>query len=171
MREVSSVRAVAPVSSQSIKVVFGNQNWSIQVIASDAQYLQVTNRSINSGRVFSDSEVRSGPAVCIIGDTVREKLFGGQEVIGERIRLNGSSTSSSSKSNKITGLNSSFSIGGGKISCEVIGVLESKEKMAGMRRPKGSPREVRFSIARSTYLLTAHRSLLTSGSQAPNYHG
>jgi putative ABC transport system permease protein len=135
IREVNSVRAVAPVSSQSIKAVFGNQNWSTQVTASNSQYLQVTNRSIKSGRLFSDSEVRSGAAVCIIGETALKKLFGGQEAIGERIRLHGSSSSSSSgnngnssskSSNNSGSTSSSASTGSGKISCEVIGVLEAK---------------------------------------------
>ncbi len=100
-REVSSVAAVAPVSSQSIQAVFGNQNWSTQVTGSDNKYFRVTNRSIRSGRQFSDSELRAGAAVCIVGETVRKKLFGGQDPLGEKIRLQ-------------------------KLSCEVIGLLEGK---------------------------------------------
>jgi len=100
-RDVSSVAAVAPVSSQSIQAVFGNQNWSTQVTGSDNKYFRVTNRSIRSGRQFSDSELRSGTAVCIVGETVRKKLFGGQEALGEKIRLQ-------------------------KLSCEVVGLLEGK---------------------------------------------
>ena len=100
-REVSSVAAVAPVSSQSIQAVFGNQNWSTQVTGSDNKYFRVTNRSIRSGRQFSDSELRTGAAVCIVGETVRKKLFGGQDPLGEKIRLQ-------------------------KLSCEVIGLLEGK---------------------------------------------
>ncbi len=100
-RDVSSVIAVAPVSSQSIKAIFGNQNWSTQVTGTDNQYLQVTNRSIRSGRKFTDNELRSGAAVCIVGGTVINKLFGGQDAIGEKIRLQ-------------------------KLSCEVIGILRGK---------------------------------------------
>jgi len=100
-REISSVAAVAPVSSTSINAIFGNQNWSTQVTGSDNQYFRVTNRSIRSGRQFTDSELRSGAAVCIIGETVRKKLFGGQDSVGEKIRLQ-------------------------KLSCEIIGLLEGK---------------------------------------------
>jgi len=100
-REISSVAAVAPVSSQSIMAIFGNQNWTTQVTGTNNQYLKVTNRSIGAGREFSDSELRSGAAVCIIGETVRKKLFGGQGALGEKIRLQ-------------------------KLSCDVIGLLEGK---------------------------------------------
>ncbi|MBI5055022.1 MAG: ABC transporter permease [Nitrospirae bacterium] len=100
-KEISSIAAVAPVSSQSIMAIFGNQNWTTQVTGTDNQYLKVTNRSIGAGREFSESELRSGAAVCIIGETVRKKLFGGQGALGEKIRLQ-------------------------KLSCDVIGVLEAK---------------------------------------------
>ena len=100
-REISSLKAVAPVASQSVKAIFGNQNWSTQVTGSDNSYIMVTNRSVKSGRQFSDSEVRSGAAVCIVGETVIKKLFGGQEALGEKIRLE-------------------------KLSCEIIGILKGK---------------------------------------------
>jgi putative ABC transport system permease protein len=100
-REVCSVAAVAPVSSQSIKAILGNQNWSTQATGSDNQYFTVTNRSIRAGRPFSESELRAGAAVCIVGETVRKKLFGGQEALGEKIRLQ-------------------------KLSCEIIGILDGK---------------------------------------------
>jgi putative ABC transport system permease protein len=101
LRDVSSIAAVAPVSSKSIQAVFGNENWSTQVTGSDNQYFRVTNRSIRTGRQFSDSELRAGAAVCIVGETVCKKLFGGQESFGEKIRLE-------------------------KLSCQVIGILEAK---------------------------------------------
>lgn len=101
LREISSIAAVAPVSTRSLQAVFGNQNWSTAVTGSDNEYFRVTNRSIRTGRQFSESEVRAGAAVCIVGETVRKKLFGGQGGVGENIRLE-------------------------KLSCQVIGVLEAK---------------------------------------------
>jgi len=100
-KEISSIVAVAPVSSQSVMAIFGNQNWTTQVTGTNNQYLKVTNRSVKAGREFNDNELRSGAAVCIIGETVRKKLFGGQGGIGEKIRLQ-------------------------KLACDVIGLLEAK---------------------------------------------
>jgi putative ABC transport system permease protein len=101
LRDVGSIAAVAPVSSKSLQAVFGNANWSTSVTGTDNEYLSVTNRSIGSGRQFSDSELRAGAAVCIVGETVRRKLFGGQEPLGGNIRLE-------------------------KLSCQVIGILRAK---------------------------------------------
>jgi putative ABC transport system permease protein len=98
---VSSVAAAAPVSSRSVTAVLGNQNWSTAVRGSDNRYFTVGNRTIVAGRSFSDSELRSGAAVCVVGETVRRELFGGQEALGQKLRL-------------------------GKISCAVIGLLDAK---------------------------------------------
>ncbi len=100
-RDISAVSAAAPIASKSMKAVFGNQNWSTTVRGTDDEYLKVSNTALASGRSFSESEMRAGAAVCLIGETVRTKLFGGQNPIGDRIRLE-------------------------KLSCEVIGVLASK---------------------------------------------
>ncbi|MFZ1980388.1 MAG: ABC transporter permease [Smithella sp.] len=101
VKEVNSIKAVAPVSSQSVKAIFSNQNWSTQVTGTDNSYITVTSRSIKSGRQFTESEARSGAAVCIVGETVVKKLFGGQDALGENIRLE-------------------------RVSCEIIGILKGK---------------------------------------------
>jgi len=100
-RDVSSIAAVAPVSSQSLQAVSGNANWSTSVTGTDNSYFRVTNRSVRAGRTFSESELRSGAAVCVIGETVRKKLFGNQYPLGTKMRLQ-------------------------KLSCEIVGILESK---------------------------------------------
>ncbi|MBN1420795.1 MAG: ABC transporter permease [Planctomycetes bacterium] len=100
-RDIRSIAAVAPVSSQPAVAIVGNENWSTTVTGTDNQFLKVRNWSIQGGREFSDSELRAGSAVCIIGETIRKKLFGALEPLGSRIRL-------------------------GKLSFQVIGLLESK---------------------------------------------
>lgn len=104
-KEISSIAAVSPASLLSITAIFGNQNWTTRVTGSDNQYFMVTNWAIKAGRQFNDSELRSGATACIIGETVLKALFGGQEALGEKIRLQ-------------------------KLSCEVIGILESKGQSA-----------------------------------------
>lgn len=101
LREVSGLAAVAPSASQSMQAIYGNENWSTTVTGSTSAFLQVRNWALESGRQFTDGEMRGGKAVCILGSTVRKELFGGQDPIGATIRLK-------------------------KLSCQVVGVLESK---------------------------------------------
>jgi len=87
-REISGLVAVAPVSSSGLTAIFGNENWLTLVTGTTNDYLQARNWRLEAGRSFTDGELRSGAAVCIIGATVRGKLFGGQRPVGQSIRLN-----------------------------------------------------------------------------------
>ncbi|RLB90412.1 MAG: ABC transporter permease [Deltaproteobacteria bacterium] len=100
-REISGVEAVAPSAQDYIQAIYGNKNWSTIVNGSTNAYLQVRNWSLESGRPFTDGELRGGKAVCILGSTVRKELFGDQDPLGAILRLK-------------------------KLSCRVVGVLESK---------------------------------------------
>ena len=100
-REIGTVAAIAPISSQPVTAVFGNANWSTTVMGTDNQYFKVGNWALEPGREFTESELRAGSAVCILGATVRRELFGNQDPLGSKIRL-------------------------GKLSCVVIGTLLSK---------------------------------------------
>ena len=100
-REISSLSAVAPLASQACQAIYGSKNRSTSVMGATPDYLTVRNWNLALGRVFSDGETRAGKGVCILGQTVRDALFGNQDPVGATIRL-------------------------GKISCKVIGVLVPK---------------------------------------------
>lgn len=100
-REISGVVAVAPIASQSIQAIYGNENWSTTVTGSTNDYLRVRDWPLESGRQFTENELRSGKAVCILGTSVQSELFGGQNALDATIRLQ-------------------------KLSCQVVGVLETK---------------------------------------------
>jgi putative ABC transport system permease protein len=100
-RDIRSVAAVTPVASAPATAIVGNENWSTTITGTDNQFLKIRNWTIKEGRQFSSSELRAGAGVCMIGDTVRQKLFGGLNPVGSRIRLE-------------------------KLSFQVIGLLEAK---------------------------------------------
>ncbi len=103
--EIPGLAAVAPVSSRALTAILGNENWSTLVVGSTNDYLKARNWRLKAGRPFTASELRSGTSVCIIGATVRNKLFGRQEPVGQSIRLN-------------------------KLTFRVIGLLEAKGQSA-----------------------------------------
>ena len=100
-RDIKSVAAVTPVSSRPAVAIVGSQNWSTTVTGTDNAFFKVRNWSVGTGRPFSNSELRAGASVCIIGDTIRENLYGALDPLGSRLRL-------------------------GKLSFQVIGVMEAK---------------------------------------------
>lgn len=101
LHEVSSVKAAAPVSTKSLVVVYGSNNWTTTVTGTNTDYFDIRDMSIQTGRSFTEVEIDGGKLSCVIGQTVNKQLFGGIDPIGERIRL-------------------------GNLSCEVIGLLASK---------------------------------------------
>ena len=99
--QLQGFRAIAPVSQQSTTIVFGAENRTSVVIGTDNEYFITQDWVISSGRQFLESEIRAGSPACIIGQTVREKLFGSGDPVGESLRVK-------------------------KVACEVIGVLAGK---------------------------------------------
>jgi putative ABC transport system permease protein len=68
--------------------VFGNLNWPTSIYGSNAEYLDIKKFTIESGRVFTDKEIKSLAKVCLVGQTIVEKLFGkGIDPIGQTIRI------------------------------------------------------------------------------------
>jgi putative ABC transport system permease protein len=102
-RDVPSITAVAPVSSIGLSVISGAKNRSTTITGTTNEYFESGNWKLADGRWFSESELRSGAAVCIIGQTTRTELLGTADAIGSRLRLRA-------------------------LSCTVIGVLQSKGK-------------------------------------------
>ena len=104
-QQIASASAVAPSASRPTVAIYGAENWATTVIGTNNAYLQAQNWQLESGRAFNAGELRSGKAVCIIGATVRNELFGAQDPVGARIRLQ-------------------------RLSCQVIAVLTAKGQSA-----------------------------------------
>ena len=85
-REAPAVANAAPVSSASTQLVFGNQNWATSVTGTEPQYFDIRDWSMAQGAAFTDDDVRMASNVAVIGDTVKQNLFGGTNPIGQTIR-------------------------------------------------------------------------------------
>jgi len=99
--QIGGVAAVAPEARTGSTVVANGRNWSSSIIGSTNAWLTIGNWQLEDGRAFSDDELRAGAGVCLIGETVRRELFGTDPALGARLRVK-------------------------QMSCEVIGVLDSK---------------------------------------------
>ena len=102
-REVDSVTSIAPVATTNLSVISGAKNRSTNVTGTTNAYFESGGWKLASGRWFSESELRSGAAVCIIGQTTKNELIGEVDPIASRLRLR-------------------------SLSCSVIGLLQSKGK-------------------------------------------
>jgi putative ABC transport system permease protein len=94
-------KQLAAAAQKQVRVVYAAENIAAEVTGTDTDYFIARDWDVALGRVFTESEVRGGAGVCLIGETVRSQFFGAGDPLGQAIRVNRSS-------------------------CKVIGVLESK---------------------------------------------
>lgn len=85
--QVPGLKAVAPSVSRNITLVSDGNNWSSSVVGTTNEYFVTGNWNLADGRTFSDDELNAGRAVCVVGQTVRQELFGVINPIGARIRI------------------------------------------------------------------------------------
>lgn len=103
--QIGAARFVAPIVNKAVTAVYQASNWSTIVSGTNDDYFEAGNWTFLAGRAFNDAEERSGKAVCVIGETVRNKLFAGQNPVGSEIRIK-------------------------QFACEVIGLLKSRGQSA-----------------------------------------
>ena len=87
-RDVASVEVAAPAVQGRFQLVFGNTNWSTSIQGITEEYMVARNWQIDQGRAFNETEYRSAGKVVLIGSTVAERLFPGEDPIGKVIRIN-----------------------------------------------------------------------------------
>ena len=69
------------------QIVFGNQNWSTAIQGTMPDYLVIRDWDLDDGRFFTPEDVDGATKVAVLGQTVKESLFGDGEAIGQIIRI------------------------------------------------------------------------------------
>jgi len=104
--QIANIAAITPVRTASMSTIHLSNARISTITGTTPVYFQINKWSLAEGRLFDEADLRSGSAVCVIGNTVRLELFGAANPIGAKIRI-------------------------GRASCEVIGLLATKGQ-AGM---------------------------------------
>ena len=82
LADCPAVRYVSPEIRLSEQIIAGNRNWN-----SAATFRQIRNYRLTSGAFFTHREVQSKAKVALLGTTVAQELFPGQNPVGARIRI------------------------------------------------------------------------------------
>lgn len=86
--ECPLTEAVAPQLQRNGQVIYGNTNWYTTVVGSTPAYEYVNNLPVETGAFFDEAAQKSRARVAVVGTTVIEKLFPGDDPIGKVIRIN-----------------------------------------------------------------------------------
>lgn len=101
-RQSTTIAAMTPTVNGSGQWINGNNNYPSQAQGVNTQYLEIRQRRMARGEMFTEADVKSAAKVCVLGKTLVDNLFpDGSDPIGKVVRF-------------------------GKIPMTVIGVLEEK---------------------------------------------
>jgi len=99
--QCDEISYVAPMINTSSQVVWNGANWNAPITGTTPEYLNVRNWTLDAGEFFTQRDVETGNKVCVLGKTVAENLFGGEDPLGQTIRVK-------------------------TVTCQVVGILSSK---------------------------------------------
>ena len=85
--ECPSVEMASGTVRGSGQVVYGNQNWSTLLMGATPELFTIREWPVVLGRTITTSDVDSAAKVCILGQTVAQTLFGGEDPIGKMVRI------------------------------------------------------------------------------------
>ena len=85
--EVPGVRTASGSMRGTAQVVFGNQNWSTAIQGTAPDYLEIRDWDLDSGRFFTQEDVDGATKVAVLGQTVKDNLFGDGEAVGQVVRI------------------------------------------------------------------------------------
>jgi putative ABC transport system permease protein len=81
------IKAISPVVRASEQVIGSGKNWNTSVEGVEPDYMYIKDWKMKSGEFFTDRDVKARKKVCVLGKTVAEELFPGQDPVGEKIRI------------------------------------------------------------------------------------
>jgi putative ABC transport system permease protein len=86
-REIPGVTMISPEIQSAAQIAAGNQNWSTRIMGEAPEYFDIRQWPIVSGSSFTGQDVRSANKVAVIGKTIAEQLYPGEDPVGQIVRI------------------------------------------------------------------------------------
>ncbi len=87
-RGVPLIKSVSPNVDGSVLIISGNRNWTTHYRGVTPEFLSIRRWELSEGAPFTGEDVVHSANVCLIGQTVREQLFGPDQAVGRDVRIN-----------------------------------------------------------------------------------
>jgi putative ABC transport system permease protein len=88
-REVPLIGHLAPQIDGTIHAIHGARDWTTRFRGESPDYLAVKRWKVSKGASFTDQDVEQSASKVLIGQTVREQLFGTEDPLGASFRAGG----------------------------------------------------------------------------------
>lgn len=88
MNEATTIAHMTPTVNSSGRWINGNNNYPSQAQGVNSQFLEIRQRSVASGEMFTEEDVKRAAKVCVLGKTLVDNLFpDGTDPIGKVVRF------------------------------------------------------------------------------------
>ncbi len=88
-REVPLISRLSPQIDGGIHLLYGSRNWTSRFRGETPEYLAIKQWQVERGQGFTHDDVDAAASKLLIGQTVRERLFGDEDPVGKTVRANG----------------------------------------------------------------------------------
>jgi putative ABC transport system permease protein len=88
LHEVPFIKSVSPNVDGSVLVASGKLNWTTHYRGVTPEFLGIKRWEVTEGEPFTKEDVDHVANLVMIGQTVRQQLFGSEEAVGRKIRIN-----------------------------------------------------------------------------------
>lgn len=90
LKTISNIEEIAPYKNISATI---SRDTTVasggNILATNSNYLDITNITLYSGRTISEIDIENGSKVCILGDSIASSLFNLSNPVGQNIKLDG----------------------------------------------------------------------------------
>ncbi len=86
-REGTLISAVSPVVFTRTQAIGGQGNWRCTINGVSEQYPTIRDWKTSSGVFFDSNDLRSMRKVAVLGKTVADNLFPGEDAVGQQVQL------------------------------------------------------------------------------------
>lgn len=88
LSQATTVASITPTVNGSGQWINGNNNYPSQAQGVNEQYLDIRQRSVAKGEMFTERDIKSAAKVCVLGQTLVDNLFpDGTDPIGRVVRF------------------------------------------------------------------------------------
>ena len=88
-REVPLLTRVSPQIDGTVLAIRGNRNWTTRFRGETPEYLDIKRWQVSEGKPFTREDVEASASKVLIGQTVRQQLFGPEDPVGQTFRAAG----------------------------------------------------------------------------------
>ena len=86
-KQVDGISGISASVNSSYQLVAGNQNWTSRVEGTTPSNFAIQNYELEDGRLFTERDMNSRARVAVIGKTVADNLFPGDDPVGQIMRI------------------------------------------------------------------------------------